>query len=497
MKKKHITTPIYYVNGSPHIGHAYTTIIADIFSRFFKINNFDTFFSVGTDEHGEKILEAAKNANIEPQKFVDQNSDLFKDAWGKLNIDYSIFLRTSDQIYQKKVQKALQILYDKGFIYKGVHEGLYCIGCEQYKTDKDLVDGLCPDHQKPPILKKEENYLFKLSYFAEDLASRIKSGELKILPKERKHDVLAFYKQGLQDISFSRKNIDWGVPLPWDETHVAYVWPDAFLNYLISTGWDGEEGQNPDYFPPDLQLMSKDIIRVHATIWPAMLLGLGLNLPKTMLVHGFFTVDGQKMSKSIGNVISPSELLERYGRDGTRYLLSSATNLGNDGDFGFDKFNVKYTADLANGVGNLVARVFTLAKNQCIEGKISLHDNKLKQAREDLIFAYEEKMSKYMLHETINELNEFVSTIDKFLSEKKPWENSRQGNKEVIETCLVCIKTIGVLFWPIIPEATSALLKYYNTEINDHSVAELKEKDGIIFRSNVADEKLRLFPRIS
>ncbi|MCX6799805.1 MAG: class I tRNA ligase family protein, partial [Candidatus Falkowbacteria bacterium] len=265
MKNKfYITTPIYYVNANPHIGHAYTTISADILARFNRMIGNETFFLTGTDEHGEKIMEAAQKNNQEPQAFTDEISAKFELTWDSLNISNDNFIRTTSPKHKQAVQNALQKLFDQGLIYKGEYIGLYCVGCEQYKTEKDLVDGLCADHQKAPIGVKESSYMFKLSAFSDILKKKITSDELKITPVERKNEILSFYEEGLHDISFSRK-IKWGIELPWDKTQTAYVWPDAFLNYLTGIGWDGSSAKTPKMWPADVQLMSKDIIRVHAT----------------------------------------------------------------------------------------------------------------------------------------------------------------------------------------------------------------------------------------
>ena len=370
MGKFYITTPIYYVNDKPHIGHTYTTVAADVLARYHRMIGDTTFFATGTDEHGAKIAQKAKASGKEPAEYADEIAAQFKMAWDEMNISNDGFLRTTDKAHKKAVQNALQYMYDKGDIVKDKYEGLYCVGCEQFKNEKDLIDGKCPDHQTVPEQMCEETYVFKMSKYADQLLKMIESDELKIRPQARKNEIISFYKEGLKDISFSRKNVKWGIPLPWDKTHTAYVWSDAFLNYLTILDWDGfgatlpppyegggaRRAEGVEMFPPNVQLMSKDILRVHATIWPAMLLSLDLPVQKSMFVHGFFLIDGQKMSKSIGNVIAPADLVKRYGVDATRYLLMSATTFGHDGDISWEKFDEKFNADLDNGLGKLVAR---------------------------------------------------------------------------------------------------------------------------------------------
>jgi methionyl-tRNA synthetase len=457
-KKFYITTPIYYVNDKPHIGHAYTSVLADVLARWHKLQGEAVFFSAGTDEHGAKIEEAANKARKEPQEFCDEKAEEFKQAWQKLNIQHSNFIRTTDEAHKKAVGNVLQYLYDKGLVYKGEYKGLYCKGCEQYLTDDDLLGGLCPDHQKKPEIIKEESYFFKLSQFEPELERRISSGELIIEPEGRKNEILSFLRNGLQDISISRKNVKWGIPLPFDEKFTTYVWVDAFLNYLTGLDWSGT-GSVPDFFPPDIQLMSKDILRVHATIWPALLLALDIPLPRKLFVHGYFTINGQKMSKSLGNVISPEELIERFGADGARYLLMSSLAHGHDGDVSWEKLTEKYNADLANGLGNLISRVATL--NQKLKIKIQNDKSKFKIS-EKAKRLYAEIKPKEILEEIWKEVN----WANKYVEEKKLWElvkNNEAEAKKVLEELLVVITDVAENLKPFMPETTDKILRILET----------------------------------
>ncbi|MBU2634443.1 MAG: class I tRNA ligase family protein, partial [Nanoarchaeota archaeon] len=310
-KKFYVTTPIYYTNSDPHVGSAYTTIAADVLARWHRLNSEDVFFLTGTDEHGQKIQETAESKNIKPKLFVDKIAKKFQEVFKLLNISNDYFIRTTNKNHEKEVQRILQELYDKKYIYKGHYESYYCVGCEQYLTESDLVDGKCPFHKREPELRKEEAYLFKLSKFQNQLLKLIKSGKYCILPESRRKEIITFLESGLKDISISRlkEKIYWGIELPFDKNHTCFVWVDAFWNYL--TGLK-EKNKFDEFWPPDIQLMAKDILRVHATIWPALLLATGNKLPKTLFIHGYFTVNGQKMSKSLGNVVSPEVLVKNY-----------------------------------------------------------------------------------------------------------------------------------------------------------------------------------------
>ena len=328
MKEKfYVTTPIYYVNDKPHIGHAYTTIIADVLARYYrgKIGKENVFFLTGTDEHGAKIAEAAEKNNVSPQEFTDQISTLFKEAWKNLEIENDYFIRTTDDDHKKTVVDILKSLKEaktpqgNDVLYEGEYEGLYCVGCEKFMTENDLVDGKCPDHNKEPEKLSEKNWFFKLGDFLPAIKQKIESGELIIYPEGRKKEVLGLIKQGMPDISISRssKSVSWGIDIPWDDDQKTYVWVDALSNYITALGYpDGENFKK--FWPADVHLMALEILKFHTLLWPAMLMAMDVELPKSMYVHGFFTIDGQKMSKTLGNVISPNELVEKYGAEVTK-----------------------------------------------------------------------------------------------------------------------------------------------------------------------------------
>jgi len=466
MKKFYITTPVYYVNDVPHIGHTYTTVAADVLARWHRLAGDKVFFLTGADEHGAKIEEKARDMKIEPEEYADEISGKFRQAWQGLNISFDNFIRTTDEKHMAAVQKALQFMYDKGDIYLGKYEGLYCRGCEQYKSERDLVNGLCPDHKIAPEKMSEECWTFKLSKYQDELLALFKKDKLKILPAERKNEIISFYeKEGLEDVSFSRKNIAWGIPIPWDKSHTVYVWADAFLNYLTGLGWSGEFNKSKienlkskmSMWPPTAQLMSKDILRVHTTIWPAMLLSLGLALPETIFVHGFFQINGQKMSKSLGNVISPDELVNKYGVDATRYLIMSAAAFGHDGDISFEKFDAKYNADLANGLGNLTSRVSNLIEKNELELKLKPDQDK------KLIREFIKSMRDFKFDEALKLLWSVLRRGDETLSEKKPWQiTDKKKIKNILEPIAQDILNAANLLKPFMPTVAEKVIKQFS-----------------------------------
>lgn len=449
-----VTTPIYYVNGQPHLGHAYTTIAADVIARFQKSQGQDVFFATGTDEHGAKIAAKAKEAGKEPQVFVDEISSAFKGLWEKLDIEYTRFIRTTEPAHITAVQKVLQTLYDNGAIYKGFYEGLYCVGCEQFKTEDDLVDGKCPDHNTVPEMMKEESYLMKMTVLQEELIRRIKTDELAVQPERYKKEILSFLEgEKLEDVSISRKNVTWGIPLPFDNSQTTYVWVDAFLNYLTVLGWEGNAESVPSPWPADVQFIGKDILRVHATIWPAILMHLGIPTQKLLFTHGHILSGGKKMSKTLGNVIAIDELLEKFGTDGTRYLLLSAGPFGEDVDVTIERLTEKYNADLANGLGNLVSRVLRLTRQ--LQAGIQLKE------RVDLLPNFAETVENYRLGEALQIVWSMVAEANKYVEETRPWElpGVDQNKFRIIMIKLLTdLKTIAIHLAPFMPSTSREML---------------------------------------
>jgi len=454
-KTFYITTPIYYVNAEPHIGSAYTTIAADVLARWHRLQNEKVFFLTGTDEHGQKIQEIAEEKGLQPKQFVDQITQKFKDVFKLLNVSNDHFIRTTDKEHEKEVQRIVQQLYDNKYIYKGHYETEYCVGCEQYKTKSELLDGLCPLHKTKPQVIKEESYLLKLSTFQKELLSLIESGEYEILPIKRRNEVIAFIKEGLQDISISRKKskVSWGIELPFDKEHTTFVWVDAFWNYI--TGLQAKNVEKA-FWPPTVQLMANDILRVHATIWPALLLATKNKLPKTLFIHGYFTVDGQKMSKSLGNVISPVELAKKYGSESVRYYFFRNIAFGEDGDVSEESLVERHNNELANKLGNLVSRVSTLAEQHGLEKALPLETALLLKK----VSAHFER---YELDRALSEIFSFIDSINTFVQDNKPWETK---DKKIIYQASSAIKDASILLSPFLPETAKKISKIFNFEVS-------------------------------
>jgi methionyl-tRNA synthetase len=518
MKKFYITTPIYYVNDKPHLGHTYTTVTADVLARYHRLIGEEVFFLTGTDEHGAKIEATAQKAGLSARQFVNEIAASYQLAWDELDISHNRFIRTTEEAHIKAVQQALQFMYDKGDVYKGEYSGLYCPGCEQYKSERDLVNGQCPDHQIVPEKMTEQCYLFRLSKYQAELLKLIKTDKLKILPAVRKNEIINFYQnEGLQDISFSRQYISWGIPLPWDKSQTTYVWADAFLNYLTGLGWNGEIPLNPPsekgenfspfskvraregfltFWPPDVQLIGKDILRVHATIWPAMLLSLGLPLPKLLFVHGFFLIDGQKMSKSLGNVIAPRDLVKRYGADATKYLLLSATPFGQDGDISWQKFDEKYNADLANGLGNLVARVLTMTEKK-LAGKLP-KINKIMPKELEIKNQYQKLMVDLKLDQALTTIIDFGKDLDNYIEKNKVYKLEGAEAKKHLSILLEALRLLAWYLIPFLPETADRIFTQLGlepTKEKERSFAKAFLWGGLKEETKIQKGEI-LFPRV-
>ncbi len=453
MKKYFATTPIYYVNDVPHIGHTYTTVAADVITRYYKQIGYDARLLTGTDEHGAKIAQAAKKHGKEPKQYADEISEKFKEAWNSLNIDYVRFIRTTDEDHIKVAQGFLQKLYDKGAIdpKPRLYKGLYCVGHEKFMSKEELVDGLCPDHQTKPIEHSEENYYLKLSDYTKQLEEAISNDGLKIRPLSRKNEILGKLKQGVEDISISRANLEWGVQLPFDKSHTSYVWIEALINYYTYGSQNG-------VWPADLHLVGKDILWFHTIIWGAMLIATGEQLPKEVFAHGFFTINGQKMSKTIGNVISPQDLVQKYGVDGARYVLLTAFPFGEDGDFSWNALDRTYNANLANGLGNLVSRVAKLCEQHNIEAeRIDYSNNWYKEV--------EQSLKEFKFNEALAHIWSEITQADKKVNLEKPWELEGEKAKQVLLDLVNRIQHIAFNLRPFLPETAEKILKQFSGQI--------------------------------
>ena len=450
MKNKfYVTTPIYYPNDIPHIGHAYTTIVADVLARWNKIKGKEVFFLTGTDEHGKKIQSSAEKNGKNPKEFVDFLIPKFKEAWKKLNIDYNRFIRTTDKDHEEIVKKILQKVYDKGDIYKGEYEGYYCTGCEAYYTQKDLVEGCCPIHKTKIEKLNEESYFFRLSKYQKKLLDFYKKNPSFISPKERRQEVLNRVKEGLKDLSISRTSFDWGIPLPFDKKHVCYVWFDALFNYYSATRQKGKE----KFWPADVHLIGKDILWFHSVYWPAFLISAEISLPEKIFAHGWWTFDNEKISKSRGKVINVDELIGIAGVDSARYFLLRATPFGEDGDFSEKYLIERHNNELANKLGNLVSRVASLIEKNGIEKS----DNKLlKKLNYNKIEKY---FDSFQFDKVLNEIFAFIDICNEYVQEKKLWESR---DKKSLYELKESILKVADLLWPFIPETSEKIKKQFS-----------------------------------
>ena len=366
MTRFYVTTPIYYVNDAPHIGHAYTTVTADALARWHRLIGDDVLFLTGTDEHGLKVQRAAEANGLTPMEHADRTSDRYRQTWAGLDISYDDFIRTTEPRHYQATQKLMQAAYDNGWIELRPYEGLYCVSCEAYYTEGELIDGnLCPIHRTPVEMLKEENYFFKLSEFSDRLLEWFEQKPGAVTPEAKRNEAIGLIKGGLRDISISRTSITWGVPVPWDAGHVFYVWYDALINYATAVGYGADPARFGAWWPEAHHLIGKDILRFHCVYWPALLMAAGLEPPKRIAVHGFLLVGGEKMSKSALNQIAPADLIPTFGVDGFRYHFLRDQTFGPDGDFSYEGMVARYNADLANNLGNLLARVSTVVERKC------------------------------------------------------------------------------------------------------------------------------------
>ena len=502
MTKFYITTSIAYVNAPPHIGYALELIQADVLARHHRLVGNDTWFLTGTDEHGTKIAKASAAANLSPEEFTNQISEKFLSLAKVLNISNDDFIRTSDQKrHWPSAQKLWRELAERGDLYKKNYEGLYCIGHEAFMKKSDLKDGVCPLHKTKPEKIEEENWFFKLISYKKRLKKIIESDELQILPASRKSEVLNLLDDA-EDISFSRPfnpptgGIRWGVPVPDDATQTMYVWADALSNYISAIGYadDNSQALFKKFWPADIHLVGKDILRFHAIVWPAMLLSASLPLPKSIYVHGFITADGEKMSKTIGNVVDPFKMVEKYGSEVVRYYLLREIPSDEDGDFSEEKLKERYNGDLANGLGNLVQRVATLIENN-LDGKL-IYDEKLiepgiAQKISDIVVRYKQNIESFRLHEALTNVWELISFANVYIDDKKPWAAIRHDEKEfliIMTNLTLTLHNIAFLLSPFLPETADKIAKIIGTALKP-------EIDGgyefVVKKSKV------LFPRIS
>jgi len=479
MKKFYVTTAIDYVNAEPHIGHAYQKIVADVLSRWHKLKGEEVFFLTGTDEYGKKVQKAAESAGKKPKEFVDKISKKFKEAWKSLNIIPDRFIRTTDKDHVQVVKNFIKKCNAAGDIYKGKYEGWYCVDCEAYYTEKDAPGFICSIHKKPLEKLKEETYFFKLSKYKNFLLKYYEEHPEFVLPKERKNEIVNRIKESLKDLSISRTNFDWGIPFPLDKKHVTYVWFDALINYYTATRKKGKE----KFWPPNVQLVGKDNTWFHCVYWPAMLESAGKELPKTVFNHGFLTFNKQKISKSLGNVISPKKLVEKYGSDSVRYFCLRHFPFGEDGDFDEKALVSRHNDELANKLGNLVSRVSALAEKYGVDEKVDFRKIDVDIHVSNVVRDISELIEQFKFDKALNSIFAFIDMLNQWVQEWKSWENREKDLYELSTG----IRLVTVLLWPFIPETSEKIAKQFGFKISlkelDKPLKVIKIKKGkILFK---------------
>ncbi len=459
----YITTPIYYINDVPHIGHAYTTCAADVMARYKRICGYDVFFLTGVDEHGQKAQKSALEQGITPQELADKMLPAFTDLWKLLNITNTGFIRTTDAAHKKTVQHLFEKIYEKGDIYLGEYEDWYCVPCESYFTELQLKDGKCPDCGRDVERLKEETYFFRMSRYGEPLLRHLEERKNFVMPEVRYNEVASFVKGGLRDLSITRTTFNWGVPVPGNPAHVVYVWFDALANYLTGAGYLADRERFERFWPADAHLIGKDILRFHAVYWPSFLMAAALPLPKHVFAHGWWTVDGQKMSKSVGNVVNPVEVANEYGVDEFRFFLFREVPFGLDGDFSKDAIVGRINGDLANDYGNLVSRSSNMI-GKFLAGKLTKPgdsggtDATMRERAEKLIAEYQKEMNDFGFYKALNAVFELTSLLNRYIDTEAPWKLAKE-NPSRLPTVLYNVwngvRISTLLLYPFMPSKTA------------------------------------------
>ena len=490
MKKFYVTTPIYYVNDVPHIGHAYTTIAADTVARFHRLRGYDVFFLTGTDEHGLKIQKSAEEKGVSPKELADRNSGNFKRLWEFLGIEYTKFIRTTDPEHVELVKEVFTKSYENGDIYLGEYEGWYCVGCEEFKSEMELAEGnSCPIHMKPCEYIREPSYFFRLSKYQDKLLELYEEHPEFVRPDYRRNEIISFVKQGLKDLSVTRprSRVKWGISVPFDGGHTIYVWFDALFNYISALN-----GQVDRYWPADLHIVGKDILRFHTVYWPAFLFSVGYEVPETVFAHGWWTVEGKKMSKSLGNVISPYEVVEEYGLDEVRYFLLREVPFGQDGDFSKEAILNRINGELANEVGNLFSRVVSMSKKY-LGGKVDGRgDNAYRELAGEVVERYEGYMKEVSFYRALEEVLRLSSFLNKYVDEKAPWELAKRGDeslRDVLYTLVDGLFLLAYLLMPFMPNKMKLAMEMLGIERMPNEVK------PFTFGSYSLGERKILFPR--
>ncbi len=507
MKDFYVTTPIYYVNASPHIGHAYTTIVADVMARFHRMSGYRTYFLTGTDEHGDKVAEAAQQAGESPKEYADRISGQFRALWPQLSITNDYFVRTTDEDHKELVRSILQKVYDTGDIYFGEYEGYYCVGCERFYRESELVNGMCPDHLTAPEIRKESNYFFRMSKYQDWLVDHIRNNPDFIRPERYRNEALAFLKEPLEDLCISRPKtrLTWGITLPFDDRYVTYVWFDALINYLTGIGYPDDE-RFETFWPVSHHLIAKDILKPHGIYWPTMLKGAGIEPYQHLNVHGYWNIDQNKMSKSRGTVVKPLDLKDTYGLDSFRYFLMRDMVFGLDSNFSEDAFVQRINSDLANDLGNLVSRSLSMAVKYC-EGTVPAaasaehrDDLSLIAGAVSLFPVVQSSFQALQFHKALIAIWDFINLTNRYIVEREPWvlakdTDARARLNTVIYNILEAIRFIAVLISPFMPDSGSEMLRRLGLDTSTQDFESIRTWGRLPAGNSIARGD-SLFPRV-
>ena len=492
-----MTTPIYYVNDVPHIGHYYTTLVADVMARYHRLRGREVMFLTGTDENSQKNVEAAAKRGFEAhevQKYLDEMSDNWRSTWQKLDISFTDFIRTTEPRHLAGVQKFWQAVEAAGDIYQGEYEGLFCQGCEAFLKETDLVDGKCPDHRKEPGVIKEKNYFFKLSSYREKLLKLIDDNPEFIQPASRRNEVRSYVDKFMEDVSITRESVKWGISVPGDDQSVIYVWFDALLNYMTAVGYGTDDALCDKWWPADMHLVGKDIIKFHCALWPAMLMSAGLPLPKKVFAHGFFTIDGVKMSKSLGNVIDPVAISEKYGRDSVRYFLMREITFGEDGDFSFNRLENRYTTDLGNVLGNSLHRVLSMT-DKYLAGVVPA---KSEGDRSEIWRKYEAAMETQDFSEALDLTWSVLREINETIDTEKPWVLAKSDKERLAALLYRLLEELRQVAWlirPFMPEVSDRMMVQLGVSVENVTWEQARIWGGLQENGKIAKGE-PLFPRL-